>query len=449
MTNEQYKGKSLVGLVPTHPAIGGLAPWTRLRWSPLGALLRAQDTVPATSRRIVASWSLSGATDWAQPDGTDDPGGGAGDAQFYPTNAWRTLGIHRAHVTPGCELRAHVMYCPAGLVVKEVAADWISDGAWAEFRVRATWTNGVSTDGPNDHACTMEGSAKGTYTGLENSGAGQNWSDIREKQIAGIRPAEYLTDPTVAVAFSEWSDVELTLQIRGGARVIAVVVYEVPRAHVTAHDDDGLVSVHAMPPSLAPQTSFPQTKAADGTTYEEHRFGTTRLMQVAERQSERLGPRVFSWSSWNESTHDPLVDTENDPIDVVNTTSFLDLFDQTITTYSDDHPGWIVAGSNAQLHRLNDGRLIARGRFAVIPVRVRVDASCTGTGTVRLQSGPYERVDVTGITARAWYTAIGYLRSQVFADHNIAACQIFGSPNSVTRTLSIYNVSIDFGHWAS
>lgn len=446
MTNEQYKARTLLGLDPTSPAIGGIAPWTRLRWSPLGALMRAQDTVPATSRRIVASWSLSGAQDWAQPNGTNDPNAGGASPQTYPTNDWRTLGVHQAHVTPGCELRAQVLYCPAGLVHKG-GGPWASDGAWGEFRVRATWTNGVATDGPNNHSMMMEGSTKGTYTGLENSGAGQNWSDIREKQITDIRPAEYLTDPAVAVDFSEWTDVELTLQIRGGARVIAVCVFEVPRAHVTLHSNDQLTSVHAMPPSNAPQTSFPQTKAADGTTYEEHRFGTRRLMQVAERQSERLGPRIMSMSAWNESTIDPLTDTEPDPL-TVQSASYLDLITGA-AGYDLNGPGWIVAGSNAQLHRLCDPRLIARGRFAVVPARVRVDASCTGTGTVRVQCGRYEWIEIGGITSRDVYTAVGYLQSQIFADHNAPPLQVLGTSGNASRVLSVYGVSVDFGQWAS
>jgi len=451
VTNEQYKAKTLTGLDPTSPAIGGLAPWTRLRWSPFGAVMRAQDTVPATSRRTVAAWSLSGATDWAQQPGTVDPGVAAPTGHVYPTDTtWRTLGTYQAHVTPGCELRAQVLYCPAGLTQFDTGGgvNFASAGAWAELRVRATWTNGASTDGPNDHACTMEGSNKGDYGGLENSGAGQNWNDLREKQIVNIRPAEYLTDPTVAVAFSEWSDVLLQIQVRGGARVVAVRVYEVPRAHVTLHSNAGLTSVHAMPPSLAPQTSFPQTKATDGTTYEEHRFGSVRTLQVAERQSERLGPRPFCFSTWNESTHDTLTDTDVDPLTTASS-SLVDLFNSSITAYDDNNPGWIIDGSNAQLHRLCDARLIARGRFAVIPVRVRVDASrSAGTGTVRVQSGPYEWVDVSITGARDWYEAVGYLRSQVFADHNSASCQVFGRCSG-GGTLSLYGVSVDFGQWAS
>lgn len=452
MTDSQYKNKSLVGLDPTSPAIGNLRRNSALRWAPFAGLLRAQDTVPATSRRVVASWSLGGAQDWAQPTGTADPGVGAPVAHVYPTDTvWRTLGIHRAHVTPGCELWAHLIYCPAGLTQFDAGGgvNFASAGAWAEFRVRATWTNGGSTDGPNDHSVAMEGSTLGTYGGREASGAGQNWTSLRRKKITAIRPADYLVDPAEAVAFSEWSDVELELQVRGGSRLVAVVVYEMPRAHVTLHSNAGLTSVHAMPGGNAPLTPLPMTKAPDGVTYEEHRFGTLRMAQVAERQSDRLGLRPFSFSTWDESTVNVVTATENAPI-AVTSASFVDLMNSAITTYSDDNPGWLIAGSNAQLHRLCDPTLIAAGRFAVIPVRVHVEATpaAAGTAVVRVQSGPWEYVDVTitGGGARAWFSAVGFLRSQVFADHNQATAQIFARTSS--GTLNVRNVSVDFGHWA-
>src|SRR5262245_37414534 len=109
MSDTQYKVKQLVGLHPLLPAIGSLAPNTLMRWTPSGALMRAQDHVVATSRRTIAEWSLSGATDWAQPNGTVDPGISAPTGQFYPDESlWRTLGTYRANLTPGCMLEAHV-----------------------------------------------------------------------------------------------------------------------------------------------------------------------------------------------------------------------------------------------------------------------------------------------------------------------------------------------------
>lgn len=451
MSDDEFKARTLVGLVPTEPALGGLAPNSLLRWPPMRGLLRAQDTVPATSRRIVASWSLSGARGWAQPDGAANPGVPTPTSHLYPDGTvWRTRGTWQAHVTPGCELEAHVLYCPAGLVQTDVGGgvNFASDGAWGEVRILATWTSGGSSDGPNEHGIVMEGSSNGPYGGQDNAAAGENWADLKARKVVGIRPAEFTTDPDVAVAFSEWADVELELQERGGSRLVGVVIYERPRAHVTLHTDDGLVSVHAAPAGSGALTPYPMTKAPDGATYEEHRCGTRRTAQVSQRQSDRLGPRPVFGQIWDEDAIDVLTDTEAAPI-TTTSTSFVDLFDAEITDYDDDNPGWIVAASNAQLARLSGSALIARGEFAVVPVRVRVEAGASGgTGTVRVQSGPYEWVDVSITGARGWYEAVGFMRSQVFADHNVGTCQ--ARIRTSAGTLSVYGTpSVDFGHWAS
>lgn len=444
MSDTEYKTKALVGLSPIRPGLGQLAPNTTCRWSPLGALGRAQDTVPASSRRVIASWSLSGADEWAQPDGSVDPNIGGVSPQNYPTNTWRTLGSYVANVTPGCDLRAHVMFCPAGLVHKQVVGVWTSDGAWAEARVAATWRFSAATDGPNYHAITMPGSLLGTYGGAENTADGGNWASLQHRKIDGIRPTNFASSPPIGAAYSEWSTVTLELQVRGGARVVGFVVYEVPLAHVSNHDEAGLLSVHAMPagPALTP---VPMVKAPDGTSYEEHRHGTRRVAQVAARQSDRLGPRIMQWTAWDETTIDPLTDTGPDPV-TVTSTSYVSLLNASITTYGTDDPGWVVAGAHAQLHRLCDPQLILRREASVVPVRVRVDASrSAGTGTVRVRCGLYEWVDVSVTGARDWYEATGYLESQVHADHDAAPLEVFALVAS--GTLSIYGISIDYGTW--
>lgn len=446
MTNSAYKTKTLRGLPPTTPAIGGLAPYKRARWAPLRALFAAQDTVPATSRRTLLEVGLSGAAGWAQPTGLD-PGGGAFDVQAYPDDSWRTIATTRANLTPGCELHADVLACPAGLVVKEVAGDWVSDGAWAELRVRVTWTNGGSSSGPHDWVVSIPGSTIGTWGGDEETVTAANWSRLIERSISEIRPPGYDSDPAVQAAFSEWSRVTVAIAVRGGMRLVSATVSERPLAHTTAHDRSGLTSVHAVPPGASPLVSRPVSKAPDGATYEEHRFGTRRMAQVAERQSERLGPRVFAWSSYSEATHDPLTDTEAEPV-TVTSTSYVDLADSTSTSYSATGPGAVVAGAHAQLRRLSGPR-IGDGRFGVVPVRVWVDGSCTSSGgVVRVQCGAgYFDVPVTG--ARGWYTTTGLLQSQVAPDDADAPpLVLFGTSGSGAQTLSVWNVAIDFGQWA-
>jgi hypothetical protein len=354
-------------------------------------------------------------------------------------------------VTPGCELRAFAIYCPAGLVQKEVTPvggdDEASDGAWAEVRVGVTWTNGASSSGPLYRSASMEGSASGDYNGLEAQGAGQNWSLTRAVEIGRFSPAGFTSTPATAATYSEWSDVEITLEIRGGARLQQVVVYEYPLSHVTEHDDDGLTSVHAMPPSLSPQTPGPMTRAPAGPTYEEHRFGSRRMMQVAERQSERLGPRILHWNAWDESEADLWQQSEATPI-AITQTAFRHLLDSTITTYGAQTMGWDVAGAYAKLRRLCGEVLVGRNEIAAVPVRVRVDASrAVGNGILRVQCGLYDWVDVTVTGGRAIYEATGYIESQIYADDPSMPLVMFGRVLAGGSTLSVYGVDIDYGTW--
>lgn len=456
MSDTQYKSKSLAGLDPAYPALGSLVANTLMRWSPWAAVMRAQDTIPATARRVLGEWHISGATTWQQGDGSDDPGTTEAPVplQVYPEeDEWRTIATFRSHVTPGCELRARVLYCPAGLTQRTVTpvggSEWASSGAWADFRVRVTWANGVSSSGPHDWSLTMPGAVGGTYGGLEPQGAGAAWASLSEAELTQIRPPDFTTDPAIAATYSEWSDVLVALAVRGGSRIVHAVVYEYPLGHTTEHDDDGLTSVHAMPAGGVPLTPYPMLKAPDGATYEEHRHGTRRVAQVAERQSERLGPRILQWTSWTEDEADLYQQAEQSPISVTSAT-FVELGsadDVTpISAYSVDGPGWIVAGAHAKLARLCEPNLISRGGFGVVPVRVRVDAGNSGTGVLRVQSGLYEWIDVSLTGGRGTYTATGHLQSQAHGDHDAPPVMIFVRASA--GTVDIYNVSVDFGTWA-
>jgi hypothetical protein len=449
VSDTSRKSAGLLNKEPLYPAIGGLAPNSICRWSPFGALHRAQDSILAGARRVVVDWSIGGADAFAQPDGTDDPGDPTPvGAQVYPIADWRRVGAYRVNVSPGCGLVARVLYAPSGIVQKQSGANWIPDGVWAAVRIGHAWyesPSGSST-AMAYRSINLEGSGLGEWGGGEPEQGGHWWNLVRTKDITGIHPAQYLQDPDVAVEYSEHASVELHVEVKGGARILQIVVYEVPLAHVQAHDNASLKSAHAAPASLAPFTPMPMLKGSDGATYDENRHGITQVMQVAERQSERLGPHIFSLSSWRESDASIWDQAEQNPF-TTSSASFVDIMGSGTTTWSNESRGWIVAGSNAKLHRLCDPRLIMRnGAAAVVPVRVRVDASqSAGTGTLRVQSSAYEWVDVSITGARAWYTMVGYLASQVYGDQHIANLQVF--VRCTAGTLSVYNVTCCFGQW--
>lgn len=450
MSDSQWKSKKLAGLAPAFPAIGGLSANTLMRWSPLRAALEAQDHVPAQSRRVLAEYSLSGSDEWECPDDTAGDPNNAGGAQLYPGGTWRTVGTFWSKLTPGCQLEAHVTFAPAGTVQKDTGGGfWIHDGAWAEFRAAVTWYHSGGSTGPHYFAIAMSGSGLGAYGGGEQTDPAAEWGALDEKWLEGIRPPAFDGTSATAELYSEDADVRIVLQQRGGARVVHATVSEVPYWHVQAHNDAGDVCVVGMPAGTAPLMPLPQEDPADGATYQENRWGLTRMVQVANRQAERLGPRPLHITCYDASANEW---DQTDPTPwTVTSTSFVELDNSTVTAYDADFAAYCVAGAHAKLHRLAEPLLISRDEHNTIPVRVHLDAEKSGAGaaTVRVQAGPYSWVDLTVASgARAHYEVVGYLRSQVHADDSAGALQIFARVAS-GGTLSVHGISIDYGQHAS
>jgi hypothetical protein len=445
--SDEYKVRKLRDLDPPAATPTTLRANSLMRWSPLRAVLEQQDHVPATSRRKVAEYGLNGSNTWHVPDDTTGDPNNAGGAQLYPDDMWRLVERQVFTLTPGCMLEGHVLYVGAGTVQKDTGGGFfIHDGAWGEVRVGLTLTSadGLSTTGPHYFSLLMPGSGKGDYGGGENEGGGEDWITLQEKLIKSIQPDDFATDATVSSVYSEGAVAEVTIELSGAPRIAHMAVYEMPLVHVQAHDASDEQSVHALPAGLAPLTSRPVEKGVDGV-YAEPRFGTTRMMNVAATQAEHLGPIILGISCWEEDAG--LFDqAEGDPFTTTSTT-FDDLYDSTNSTWTADNPGHIVAASHAQLHRLCDENMILRGEAAVIPVTVRVDAQASVTaGVVRVQSSPYEWVDVAiPVAARSDYTAVGYLYSQVHADHAAANVQVFFKAGAAGTT-DVYYVSVEFGH---
>ncbi len=443
----QYKGRKLSDLDAPEATPTPLRANSLMRWSPFRAVLEQQDHVPATSRRKVAEYGLNGSNTWHVPDDSVGDPNNAGGAQLFPDDTWRLVERQVFTLTPGCMLRANVLHVGAGTVQKDIGGGFfIHDGAWGEIRVGLTLTSsdGLSTSGPHYFSLLMAGSGNGDWGGGESEGDGEDWATLQRKKIESIQPPTFASDPAVASLYSEGAVAEVTIELSGAPRVAHAAVFETPVVHVQEHDATDVVSVHAMPGGLAPLTARPVEKGVDGA-FDEPRFGTTRMVNVAATQSEHLGPIVLGISCWQESAG--LWDqTEGDPF-TTSSTTFADIYDSTNLTWTADNPGHIVAASHAQLHRLCEENLISRGEFAAIPVRVRVDAQAGVTaGTLRVQSSPYEWVDVTvSAGARADFTAVGYLYSQVYPDQASANVQVFFR-SGAAGTLDVYYISVEFGH---
>lgn len=428
-------------LEPKTATISALAPNSVLRLDPNRRLWKAQDTIPGQARRILAEYGLMGSSSWAVPAGTVDPDSGAQD---YPErNTWRTVAHTQGRLTAGCTLAMHCLYCLAGLTQRQDGANWFSSGAWAELRATVTWRGPTGSTDITTHVLSMEGSNLGTWGGAETTEAGADWAGLREKLVEQIEPPAFTTDPAVGSVFSEWSEAEIELEVRGGERIVHAIVYEVPSVHTQDHNDADAQTVHGAPQGSPDSPRRPQTDAADGVTFEHHRWGTTRVLQSHERQAARLGPHLVRFAANSHSGNDWDL-TDQVPITITGAaTPLRNLFDVTLSGYDSAHPGWIVAGSMAQLYRLNATNFL-QDRAAIIPVRVRVDCDYNTTAsTLRLQSSEFEWIDVAIPSARAVVVQYGYLASQVYGDHFAGILlPLITVPTFASAT--VYNITVEF-----
>lgn len=442
MADTRYKVATLANLVPHSPTLGQLAPLTPSRWAPFRQVMAAQDASLAGTRRIIGKWTLSGSLTFHVPE---DQEPGSGPSQDLPDIAgYRTVDTIRCRQTPGAMLEAHFVYVPSGQTENLDGSNWEPAGPLGELRLRATWT-GTATSPQTDFTALLE-PYPNANSDLPDQQAGV-WQILEEKIVPNIRPANYVFDNATATDYAERVDVELVVQVRGAVRPVCLIVYELPLAQVQEHNDAGPFSAHAVGNLITAQTPKPQIAAADGTTYDEDRFGTYRTIDAAAEQRSTLVPRIAHWGPWDEGSQD-FTATEVAPV-ATSSTTFVGVPDVAITTWGLENPGFAVAASHALPHHYNDAGLILRNEDAVVPVRVRVNAEwTTGGGTyglLRFQTGPYEWIDIrfTSSGTRETLDAYGDLNSQIWPDHHGGNLQVFALVENASDVLEIYGWAVD------
>lgn len=452
MTDTAYKTVTLLGKTdqaPNRPAVGTLRGGQPMSWKPTNAVMLAQDTVLESARTVVLEVHVDGAQTWAVDSGTDPDAAG----QHYPdTTTWRTiLDSVSVTVTPGCYLEAHVVFAPSGMAEEQDgSSNWIGAGAQGSIRIGVTWSNGISSDGPNYHSVALPGS-KGTYGALPTAN-GSDWVFLDERLITEIWPSGIDTSEATSAAYSEFSNAVITVEVLGGARPHSVIVYEKPFAHTQDHNESTDQSAHAYrisgkTPNLIDITAAPLQEAADGATYEENRFGSHQMLKAPNVQISRLGPTIAGWSAWGS---DPTYQTQtaHNPVTTMSTT-FVDVFDSSITSWGADNPGIIISCPYAQIYDFNDDEHILDGRACAIPVRISISASWTdqagGAGTVvRFQSSAVSWIDIPVTAGSQTVTnAYGFLQGQVYGDQSIANCQVFIKTSSGDGNLYSYCIGVD------
>ena len=443
---------------PATPSVATCHALTPAAWHPVRNAMAAQDTIPASARRILARAGLQGSFEYP----FDQSLALIGISQVYPNpTTWRTIfGPLPRRTTPGTYLETHVLYLPSGNTQVGGGSNWGPGGAQGAIRIRAQWSNGATTSSNYTFSKVLEPSdlpdaGIAATAGQISEAAGAEWPALREALIENIFPPGADEDPATSETYAEWSTVTLEIEIQGGARIVDVVVYERPLRHAQDHNDVTPKSAHACVVGagvpLSEVTPVPQTEARDGNFYEDHRFGSLQTLRVGSEQNARMGESGVAWGAfvsehgaWSETAPVLSLSGATSPTPILEST----------TGYDPDQAGWRVSASYARLYELCESELVMlNGGRAVIPVRVWVDAEWSnggggGTvGTLRLQSSDSEWVDVefrsNGV--RETLSSVGWLESQVVADHAHAVLQALYFVDDAADQFEIYGWAFEFG----
>lgn len=449
MSDTEHKWVITANKVVHRPAlypVSGQRPLTR---APVAAVLRAQDSVLGRPKVVVAQQHRSGSDEWKIP-GTAPAGG---TTQSYPTqDTWQQVSIFRCRLPPGCALEAHVVYSPSGLTEVLNSPNWELAGAVGQWRAQITFDNGTDSETVTV-GLDLPGSKEANAA--VPGGEGEGWNVLQHRKIEDIIPEAALNSAKEMQKWSEWPLVTIAIDQAGGARILHALVFTRPFAHAQDHDEAADVSAHAYSeggatPDQLP-TPYPQTEAADGGTFEEQRFGSQRLVEVAGEQGEKMGPRILVGSAHAELEANVL-DTDGEPLNVTSATP-VSIYDGS-TAYSEGMPGYVVGASYAQLRHIS-GEIALRGRAAVIPVRVWVYAALAGGASkayLRVQASAWSWVDVpiTSSTAQSW-TWTGYLEAQAIPDPDLDSDGVLASCAPLAYvvgggSVDVYDWAVSFGH---
>jgi hypothetical protein len=338
---------------------------------------------------VLLSRHIGGSTSFL----SDNTGTGGG-AQAHPEpDVYRVVARARVEQQAGTVLEVRAITTPSGISELFVIATgtWEPSGVGGNTRVSVQWDN----DDPSTETETM------TYQlaqaqddgGAEDPAAGSAWAKLRHDYTSIVRPQAAANDSAEAAKWAEWPTLTMEVTDAGGARVVHMTVAEVPHEHVVS-DTELVVTVNGIAPNLAMPVERPQTEQADGSTYDEHRYGVYRAMAVSARQSARVGPRLAHWTSYTEAGAE--VDDLETP-----------------------------------------GKSFAVGTPAgegTIPVRIRAmvkrdEPPASTAGRLRFQASPRGYLDLliptTLGTAWTWVTVTGWLEAPIASDDGYTVLQDF------------------------
>lgn len=418
-----YQKRWLERPFPRYPAAGPATALRQLSRRPFESVMLGQDSQPGLSRRVVAAWGRQGASTWVTTDAAGTLPGGS-TAPIWPKWSDDREVLHtRFFLTPGSFLRSQILYAPSGATASGSASNWDYDGARGRAIVAVTWTDLAGLTSSQTYTVDLRPSPIAQPTtpevpGGTPSGVSREWADMPIATFAPIHPADVDRDNADLRRWGRAGTLaEVTLKIKGGARIIDWVVYEEPMGLAwfsDASDADPAPVGHVANPSFFSSIRYPWESQSDTLTSSSEKrypqYGQQWMIDVHNAANRDLGPALIQWGAYRED--EAATDDTSATISTTSTSWTRAITGSSATTYDATEPGWDIGAAGwSRRWWLSDEKVMPN--WAVVPVRLHVRAQQTGggTGTVRLQAGTdsYVEVDVTS-SSMGWVSSRGYLR---------------------------------------
>jgi hypothetical protein len=403
---------------------------------------RTQDTV-FNGRRCLVSQHMGGCDEWL----TDNAATGGGAQTKPDDDTWRTVCRARTELMPGSVLVARVIAVPSGATEYYNAGTgtYENDGNQGAARFVIDYDN---VDADSDSVTVeFELPASQDADGIEDAAAGAAWSQLQHHVAPIVRPAACINSPSDVAKWSEWPTITVAVGHRGGARVVHASLCEEPYEHIVADTVTDASSCNGVGANLHLLDKYPIEKTSDGATYGDPRFGTHRMLDVANRQTQRLGPRICHFSAYGEELTE-VTDTETDAIQITSATyvrvSWRDA--NANTAWDADAPGFDILPARRAPENLSS-RLSGA---AVAPVRLRVyarfSAAGANTGVFKVQSSSRCSVSITISQATVgttwtWLTITGFLETNIASDDNYCIVQDWAKTTGGSLEIMYWDLS--------
>lgn len=414
---------------PTVEPLNGLQPMRRSR---VVAILRAQDRIVTTGRRIVCSSGMRGSETFFVPD--TDPSVMAGT---HPApGSRRLIAAGSVDLTPGCYLRAWAVVVPSG---ETQDTGPVAGGATGQIEVSVVWTDqDAGTQSTSDLIVLASSN--------EEFGAQPTnmWSQLYVYDLPEIRPPG-LADTAEVRRWSRIANVRVLVYAVGGARPVDVCVFEEPFSLAMEADDDGEqwcshLYAPGQPAGPAAPLLFPYQRQSETTPDGDPRSGTWHMADVHHAQHIHLGPVLFSWSGAEESSGEDGV--------TYSGTTFVELAGGGSTAFDITEPGMAVGTGGYARRQSSNSPFVLRDRVAAIPVYVRIYAAAgSAAATLRVQTRADSYIDTTIPAATAqWITQYGWLEVGINPDDtaNLMA-QLFVQPGGgAPAFVTVHGVDVHY-----